>query len=315
MNNNYLTIKLDLPLAEAPLERDMYFQILSLFLWSNGISGVETRDNETFMEWEDGNLPINNYIQVIIYFDSVIDIENFLFKLKNEIKRFISNLDSYNKVVESISYELNKDQDWKNEWKKFFKPMRISKHIVVKPDWEEYSPLNTDYVININPDMAFGTGLHETTRLVAQTVEKLFLEDKKTPKTMLDVGAGTGILGMAASKIIDDLKIDLIEIDLVARDIAKDNIKNNNLPNVKMLDFLIEDIDKSYDLVVSNIISSVLYQIKEELIKKTKNILVLSGVQAKEKDEFIKKFSSEKLKLIDSVQMNDWISLLYLKEG
>jgi ribosomal protein L11 methylase PrmA len=131
---------------------------------------------------------------------------------------------------------------------------------------------------------------------------------------MLDVGAGTGILGISASMLNSKFKkIDLIEIDLEARRIARKNIQKNNIKNVKMLDILINESSEAYDLVVSNIISSVLYEIKDELIKKTKNILVLSGVQATEKDEFIEKFSSDKLELLEDYQLNDWIGLLYIK--
>jgi len=314
MQNSYLKVKLNIPLAEAPLEHDMYFQILSIFLWNNKISGVETRDHETFMEWENGNIPINNHIKVTIYFDKLINTEDFLFKLKNELKTIIKNNTLLKSTIESIKYEINKNEDWKNEWKKFFKPIKISEHVVVKPEWEVYSPLEDEFVININPDMAFGTGLHETTKLIAQTLEKLFVQAHYNISTMLDVGAGTGILGMSASMLNSNLKeIDLIEIDLEARRIAKNNIKKNKLKNVKMLEILIEESDKRYDLVVSNIISSVLYQIKNELIEKTKNILVLSGIQAIEKDEFIKNFSSNKLELIDSFKLNDWIGLLYIK--
>lgn len=314
MDNNYIKIKIDLPLAVAPLEQDMYFQILSIFLWNKGVSGVETRDNETFMEWEDGNIPIKDHIEAIIYFDKVIDVDSFLFELKKELKNIIKDEKLLINSIKSITYEVNKNEDWKNEWKKFFKPIKISKHIVIKPEWETYDIKDDEFVIDINPDMAFGTGLHETTKLIVQTIEKVFLQEKYNLSSMLDVGAGTGILGMSASMLNSDLtNIDLIEIDLDARRIAKNNIIKNKLKNVNMLDILIEDVNITYDLVVSNIISSVLYDIKNELIEKTKNILVLSGVQASEKDEFIRKFSSNKLKLIDLFQLNDWIGLLYVK--
>ncbi len=314
VDNSYIKIKMKLPLAPEPLEKDMYFQILSVFLWNNDISGVETRDDETFMEWEKGNIPVEDHIKVIIYFDKVINIESFLFKLKKEVKNIIKDKDLLNDSLSSIQYEINKNEDWRNEWKKFFKPIKISRHIVVKPEWESYEKNKDEFVININPDMAFGTGLHETTKLIVQTIEKIFAENNYNLKSMLDVGAGTGILGMSASMLNNDLEeIDLIEIDSDARRIAKDNIKKNNLKNIKMLDVLIEDTEKTYDLVVSNIISSVLYEIKNELIRKTKNILVLSGVQVVEKDEFIRKFSSDELMLIDSFQLNDWIGLLYIK--
>lgn len=314
MDNNYIKIKINLPLAVAPLEKDMYFQILSIFLWNNGISGVETRDNETFMDWDDGNIPIKDHIEVIVYFDRVVNIEAFLFKLKKELKNIIKDEKLLINSIKSINYEVNENEDWKNEWKKFFKPIKISEYIVIKPEWESYNIKANEFVLDINPDMAFGTGLHETTKLIVQTIEKVFLQKKYNLSSMLDVGAGTGILGMSASMLNSDLtNIDLVEIDLEARRIAKNNIIKNKLENVNMLDVLIEDVNKTYDLVVSNIISSVLYEIKNELIEKTKNILVLSGVQASEKDEFIKKFSSNKLKLIDSFQLNDWVGLLYIK--
>jgi len=314
-DDNYLTITLNLPIARPPLENDMYSQLISLFFWNKGASGIEIKDGDTFTEWGKNKKILKDKIAVIAYFDKITDMETLLFELKKELKKYLKDEITYNNSVNSIRWEINKNEDWKNEWRKFFKPLKISKSIVVKPDWENYLKKDNEIVLNINPDMAFGTGLHETTKLVVNVLENVLTGDLgKRIKTMLDVGAGTGILGMAASKLKDDLSIELVEIDENARKIAKENIRKNNIERVNMLDLLIEDIDKTYDLVVANIISSILYDIKEELFKKTKNILVLSGIQKKEKDEFIDNFSFGGYKLIDEKILGEWISLIYVKE-
>ena len=315
MNDTYLTLKLNLPFAKSPLEKDFYAQMFSMFLWNKGVAGVEIRDDETFMEWDKDNKPVFDHIEVKAYFNEVKETESLLFDIKRELKNIISDEKEYIRSIDSLKYEINKNEDWKNEWKKFFKPLKLTQHIIVKPEWEQYDKKNNEIVLNINPDMAFGTGLHETTKLVSNVIEKILLDDKnENIKTMLDVGAGTGILGISASKLKNDLKVDLIEIDKNARKIAKENILKNNTPNVVMKDILIEEVNGKYDLVVANIISSILYEIKNELFEKTKNILVLSGIQKKEKEEFIENFSVEGFKLIDSSDMNDWSSLTYIKE-
>ena len=98
-----------------------------------------------------------------------------------------------------LETEVIPDEDWNKTWKEGFKPLPITAHLVIKPTWESYQPSPGEKVIEMDPGMAFGTGHHASTKLALEFVEGLFHGTKTPPKTVLDVGTGTGILAMAAA--------------------------------------------------------------------------------------------------------------------
>jgi ribosomal protein L11 methyltransferase len=96
----------------------------------------------------------------------------------------------------SFKTEIICDPNWGEQWKKYFKPIRVSKNIIVKPTWERYTPDSRDIVIEIDPGMAFGTGQHASTRMCIEAVEDVIMNDRSIKEwKVLDVGCGTGILG------------------------------------------------------------------------------------------------------------------------
>ena len=119
------------------------------------------------------------------------------------------------------------EQDWAENWKRYYKPFRAGERIVVKPSWEPYEPFPEDLVIEMDPGMAFGTGTHETTYMCLQMLERYV----RPGSACIDVGTGTGILAIAAAKLgaRDVLAIDL---DEQAVAVAKENIRKNGMEQV-----------------------------------------------------------------------------------
>ena len=116
--------------------------------------------------------------------------------------------------------ETIRDPDWGEAWKKYFKPLRVSRSLVIKPTWERFSSTGRDIVIEIDPGMAFGTGQHASTRMCLEAIENLFHEDRSFEKWhVLDVGTGTGILGIACAKL-DAERVLCVDIDQKATEIA-----------------------------------------------------------------------------------------------
>lgn len=147
------------------------------------------------------------------------------------------------------------EQDWAENWKRYYKPFRAGERIVVKPSWEPYEPFPEDLVIEMDPGMAFGTGTHETTYMCLQMLERYV----RPGSACIDVGTGTGILAIAAAKLgaQDVLAIDLDEQAVV---VAKENIRKNGMEQVvhaQAGDLLKDSVGKA-DVIVANIIADVI---------------------------------------------------------
>lgn len=159
-----------------------------------------------------------------------------------------------------ISYKEVREQDWENEWKKYYKPVPVGKRIIIKPQWEEIDDTGRDVVIELDPGMAFGTGTHETTRMCLA-----LLEEFVTPEsTLLDIGTGSGILSVGAAKLGCG-KIVASDIDSVAVKVAKENAELNGVADkidIRCCD-LTTGISGKYSIVVANIIADAVIMLSE----------------------------------------------------
>ena len=164
-----------------------------------------------------------------------------------------------------VEFEKMYEEDWANNWKKYYKPSKVGEKIVVKPIWEEYEAKDEELVVELDPGMAFGTGEHETTRMCIQALEKYVQKDS----TVFDVGCGSGILAIAAAKLGAKLAS------------AKENVGFNNIDNIEILHGnLIEVIDGKADIVVANIIAEIICILTEDVSRviKPNGYFITSGI-------------------------------------
>ena len=170
---------------------------------------------------------------------------------------------------------------YRDRWKAFFKPAKVSPRIWIKPSWEELpEPLASgDIVVVIDPGAAFGTGLHETTRLCLLAIDELLIPGQ----TMLDVGTGSGILAVAAS-LLGAKSVKGIDTDPLAVSTAIENFERNALQNATASNEFVDDLTEVYPLVVANILASVLVTLRAELWQRVApgGVLILSGLLATE---------------------------------
>ena len=175
-----------------------------------------------------------------------------------------------------VEFEKMYEEDWANNWKKYYKPSKVGEKIVVKPIWEEYEPKDEELVVELDPGMAFGTGEHETTRMCIQALEKYVQKDS----TVFDVGCGSGILAIAAAKLGAKLAVGG-DLDPVAVESAKENVGFNNIDNIEILHGnLIEVIDGKADIVVANIIAEIICILTEDVSRviKPNGYFITSGI-------------------------------------
>lgn len=196
------------------------------------------------------------------------------------------------------------DTGWEFKWKEFLQAGNLTENIRYVFDKDEYEPGRD---ILINPALAFGTGNHPTTQLAAT-----LLEEVCNDKSVLDVGCGSGILSIAA-KISGAKSIYAFDNDSIAIGNTKENLILNNANDIFIWAGVIDSIKKGvkFDIVVANIISSVLLELKDSFIKLCPDIIIFSGILLTEKDEFLCNFDSKNYFLDKTIEKNGWIGLRY----
>ena len=164
-------------------------------------------------------------------------------------------------------------RDWLEEWKQNWQPVEIGRFIIAPP-WSNLDDVHDRLVIRIEPGMAFGTGTHETTRLCLNAIQKHF-----GGGSFLDVGTGTGILAIAAAKLIPDARVEACDTDETAIAIARENAELNGvLHQINFFAGSVEDSTASADLVCANLTADVFTQMLPALVGLTCGKLILSGI-------------------------------------
>jgi len=230
--------------------------------------------------------------------------------IQEKISTFLKQLCQQEPV---IHFEEIVEEDWGANWKKHFKPAQVSRRITIKPTWEPYQAGSDEIVIEIDPGLAFGTGLHASTRLALQLIDSAFT-DHQAPHTVLDVGTGTGILGIAAA-LFGAAKVLGIDNDSDAVACAADNVAQNRVNQIMSVSGSdLSDLTGPFDLVVANITSDVLTRLAPQLVSRIApdGQLILAGILAGEQGRGIEQtFTALGLTLLASPIDGEWQAFLF----
>jgi ribosomal protein L11 methyltransferase len=220
-----------------------------------------------------------------------------------------------------ITGSVSDDKDWENNWKEFFHPVKIGEKLIIKPSWEDCDPEGRT-VLEIDPESSFGSGRHETTKLCLESIEKLPLAGAD----VLDMGCGSGILGIAAC-LLGAKSCVGVDIEENAAEITEKNARINGIPegtvtalcgNILEDKKLLERIKtKKYDIILSNIVADVLCEmlpIFKDLIKDGGRI-VLSGIIAPRKEKVLAALEANSFAVKDVRLENDWTAIDAEKAG
>lgn len=169
-----------------------------------------------------------------------------------EIRRAVPDLDMGTLAIDTLNV---KDEDWSEVWKKFYKPFRAGKTLVVKPTWEHYDAQPGDKIIEIDPGMAFGSGTHETTGMCLELLEEVVQGGER----VIDVGTGSGILAIGAA-MLGAKNVLATDIDPTAVRVAKENVEHNHLEGTitTLEGDLLEKVTATCEICVANIIADVI---------------------------------------------------------
>jgi ribosomal protein L11 methyltransferase len=223
------------------------------------------------------------------------------------------------------------EADWANAWKEYYHVTRLGQRTVIKPSWREYTPQPDEAVVELDPGMAFGTGLHPTTRNCARALE----EALRPGDRVLDVGTGSGILAIAALKL-GAASVLALDVSPVAVEVARANAAANGLapdrievrlatlegaagepfvPLPEGLAILGAEIG-TYDVVVANIIARVIARLAPALLRATRpgGTLIASGIIAERRHEAEEPLRAAGLRHIRALVEGDWVTLVGTRE-
>ncbi len=199
------------------------------------------------------------------------------------------------------------EQDWNESWKKSFTPLDVGKRITILPSWEKKHEGRINLVID--PGMAFGTGHHETTRSCLILIEKS--ADMTQKGRFLDLGTGTGLLAIAASKL-GFRRVIAVDTDPLSIDAAKKNIELNNVANIELFRGSIADVHGPFDIIAANIISGVLVDLAPDIASSLSpgGLAILSGILAEQADEVIAACVQSGMTVRELFPDGKWVSIV-----
>lgn len=245
----------------------------------------------------------------------------------DDLKDQIDLLNQYVDSLENLFPDLKKtevttntivDPNWGEQWKKYFKPLRISKDIVIKPTWERYAPLGRDIVIDIDPGMAFGTGQHPSTRMCINTLEELLRTNKDIEKwEALDVGTGTGILAICCAKLGIG-KVVALDLDPKAVEIASKNVAINRVDDkIEILNRDVSMYTGEFDLIVANLTANALINLRPHLDRMIKpgGFIILSGIMDQDGANVTTIYNTKNITLDSTLTEKEWVCYVFKKRS
>jgi len=231
------------------------------------------------------------------------------------LKSRMAELKAADLGIDMGSLEMNTvnvhDEDWSEVWKKFYKPFRAGKRLVVKPTWELYDAQENDLVMEIDPGMAFGSGTHETTGMCLELLEDVML--KQPVNTVIDVGTGSGILAIGAA-MLGAKDVLAIDIDPTAVKVAKENVEHNNLQNVirAVEGNLLESTDGVCEVCVANIIADVICMFAKPLIPHIVEggLFICSGIIKEREQDVVNALNAANYTILEIRRKGEWVAIL-----
>ncbi|MFX3633693.1 MAG: 50S ribosomal protein L11 methyltransferase [Candidatus Pristimantibacillus sp.] len=317
---------------------EMAIEMISNFLHEMGAGGVSIEESGTLNKVRDtsyGQLydkPLNDIpegqAEIKGYFTEGTDTEALIAELVpsiEQLREFGIDIGEY-----AVSAKMVDEEDWANAWKQYFKPIKVSDSLTIKPTWEPYEASPGEKIIELDPGMAFGTGTHPTTSLCLQTLESVI----KGGEEIIDVGTGSGILAIGAMKL-GARRVLALDLDPVAVTSAKENVQLNELDqHIEVMEsdllgvlggkvvFEANEGDAQHtsvslpvDLVVANILADIILLFVDDVYAALKpgGIYISSGIYKNKESDVEEGLLSSGFVIVEKRRDEDWIAFIARK--
>ena len=288
-----------------------------------GIQGIEIEDKIPLTEKETKGMfidilpdlgPDDGVAKISFYQDEEEDAAEVLERVQEGLDELSAFTDLGARTIAASETE---DKDWINNWKQYFKPFTVD-NILIKPTWEEIPDEHKEkLLIQIDPGTAFGTGMHETTQLCIRQLQKYVTEESR----VLDVGTGSGILGIAALKL-GAKKVQGTDLDENSITAVKENLESNGISQEQfsILQGNIIDDQKvqewagyeQYDIAVANILADVIILLQKEIPVHIKHggVFITSGIINMKEEAVLEAFAgNEEFEVLEVTRQGEWVSI------
>ncbi|MBI5632916.1 MAG: 50S ribosomal protein L11 methyltransferase [Nitrospirae bacterium] len=232
-------------------------------------------------------------------------------EISDELSRFRSVLEASGlDATFSLIHNVLPEKDWNETWKKSFTPIDVGDNLTIIPSW--LRPETDRIPIIIDPGMVFGTGHHETTRTCLSLIEKIARSG--STRRFLDIGTGTGILAIGASRLGFE-RVTAADIDPLAVDAAQRNAAANGLANIEVIEGTIRAVSGKFDVIAANLLVEILTEIAPELSDRLEanGKAILSGLLVGQENRVIEAMGSSGLALQEKIIDGKWVSLVMAK--
>ncbi|MGN1086190.1 MAG: 50S ribosomal protein L11 methyltransferase [Porcipelethomonas sp.] len=302
--------------------------ILCASLLDIGIKGFAIKDSEDFNEFLENKDGKWDYIDddlmglkncetsVTVYLPDNSQGAEMLISLKQLLKRMKERDSSGSWGRLEFEIKSVKEEDWANNWKQYFKPLKVGEKLLVKPSWEEYDGSDSRTILEIDPASSFGTGQHNTTKLCLELLEKAV----KGGERILDLGCGSGILSIGGI-LLGAKEATAVDIEENAVATALENAVKNNISMEKYHAYcgdiisdtdLREKIGSGYDIITANIVADVLIAMSTlfRSFLKPKSILIISGIITERKFEVVDAVVEAGFEVIEEAEGDGWAAVM-----